>query len=121
MVYLHMSVDSAKATGCLVKASGGEYPKGLAQVVQKNLQKKYVKIYIFLASKWRQKMHILNLKRKGGPNNFFEEIAIIQIQDRKFSDDTISERDICSKIIIAEPKMCMPVLITLYKEKESNL
>ena len=36
MAYLHMSVESAKATGCLAKACDDECPKGLAHVVWKN-------------------------------------------------------------------------------------
>ena len=44
MLYLHMSVDSAKATVCLAKAVNEKYPKGLAYKAWKNLQKHYANI-----------------------------------------------------------------------------
>ena len=39
MAYLHMSVEPARTTGCLVKAYNGEYPKGLAHEVWNNFKK----------------------------------------------------------------------------------
>ena len=62
MAYLHISVESAKATRFLAKCRDDEYPKGLSHVEWKNLNKKYLKTDILSASKSRQELHILKLK-----------------------------------------------------------
>ena len=43
------------------------------------------------------------------------------MQSRKITDDRISEKDICPKLITAAPKMYMPVIRTLQKEDGSDL
>ena len=49
MDYLHISMESAKATGFLAKAYENECPKGLVHVAWKNLHKNYPKTDILLA------------------------------------------------------------------------
>lgn len=73
------------------------------------------------ASKLRQELNRMKLKEDKDPVDFFEKIAIIQMQARKIKDDTISEKEIVSKIVTAAPKMYMATIRTLQKEKGSSL
>ena len=92
MLYLHINVDSDKDVGCLSRACYDKYPKGLAYLAWKNLHKNYVKTDIFSALKFRQELHILKLKDKFDPTDFFEKISTIQMQAKKINDDTVSNK-----------------------------
>ena len=46
---------------------------------------------------------------------------VIQMQSRKIKDDTISEKEILSKIVTAAPKMYMPSIRAIQKDKGSSL
>ena len=116
-----MSLDSAKAKVCLAKACNEKYPKGLAHNAWKNLQKHYAKTEIFLAPKFRQELQIFKLKEESDTTELFEKIETIQLQASKITDDTILEKEICSKVISAAPKIYMPVIRNLQKENGSNL
>ena len=83
MVYLHMVVESGTATGCLAKACDYDYTNGQAYLAWDFLQKKYAKTDMLLASKLRQELNNLRLKEKRDPVDFFDKIAVIQLQARK--------------------------------------
>ena len=70
MAYLHMSVELGKATGCLAKAFYDDYPNEQAYLAWDLLQKKYVKTDMLSASKLRQNLNKLRLKKKGNPVDF---------------------------------------------------
>ena len=70
MAYLYMEVESGKATGCLAKACGDDYPNGKAYLDWAFLQRKYAKTDMLLASKLRQEFNRLRLKEKGDPVDF---------------------------------------------------
>ena len=104
-----------------MKACNDKYPKGLEHEAWNNLQKKYSKTDILLASKLRQELHRLKLKEEGDPTDLFEKMATIQIQSRKITDDIILEKNICLKTITTAPNMYMLVMRNFCKEKGSNL
>ena len=83
MVYLHMAVESGTATGCLAKACDYDYTNGQAYLAWDFLQKKYKKTDMLSASKLRQELNNLRLKEKRDPVDFFNKIAVNQLQARK--------------------------------------
>ena len=121
MAYLHMAVELGKATGFLAKECDYDYPNGQAYLARDFLQNKYTKTDMLSASKLIKELNNLRLKEKGDPVDFFEKIAVIQLQARKLKDDTISDNEIISKIVIAAPKMYMSSIIVLQKKKGSSL
>ena len=93
--YLHMSMESDKATGCLTKECSEKYSKELAHEAWKKLKNIYAKTDIFLTTKLRQDIHSLKLKEEGDSTDFSENIATIQIKSKKITDDKILEKEIC--------------------------
>ena len=121
IVYLNISVESAKTTAWLKEACYDKYLKGLSHVAWKNVYKNYAKTDKIWSSKFIQELHLLNPKKEGNTTNFFEKISTIQIEARKITDENILDKEINLKIITASPKMYMQLIRTLQKEKESNL
>ena len=81
------------------------------------LQSKYANTDMLSAPKLRQDLNKLRLKEKGDPVYFLEKIAVIQLQVRKIKDDTISDNEIISKIVMDAPKMYMSSIRVLQKTK----
>ena len=48
-------------------------------------------------------------------------LLLFKLKLRKITDDTISDKEICSKIITAAPKMYISVIGNLHKDRGSNL
>jgi len=115
----HMLVNN-KAVSCIKKAKTPEYPNGLAYLLLKRLDQKFMPKGGFKMSGLRDQLRKLKFKDKDDPNDFFEKIAGIKNLSMQLDQtDSISKDELVSHVISATPEKymtCIKKIIDLQKE-----
>jgi len=118
MAYLtHMLVNN-RAISCIEKAKTTEYPNGLAHLLLKRLDQKFMPKGGFTMSGLRDQLRKLKFKDKDDPNEFFEKIAGIKNLSMQLDQtDSISKDELVSHMITATPgkyMSCIKKVIYLF-------
>jgi len=120
MAYLTYMLVNNRAVSCIEKAKTLEYPNGLAHLLLKRLDQKFMPKGGFKMSRLRDKLRKLKFKDKDDPNNFFEKIAGIKNLSMPLDQtDSISKDELVSHVISATPEKlmtCIKKVIDLQKE-----
>jgi len=108
MGYLtHMLVNN-RAISCIEKAKTTEYPNGLAHLLLKRLDQKFMPKGSFKMSGLRDQLRKLKFKDKDDLDDFFEKIAGIKNLSVQLDQmDSISKDELVSHVITTTPEKYM--------------